>query len=253
MRSTTCWINLNEGRIRFRCKKWILRPLHSCDWVLINSKQWFRFWELPKIMDSSRLQSIKAKLHSGDTLSFDDLAWLQDQRIYDLIAQYYERDIRDPMAFMPEKVKETIIYWYLAGAPERAIQATEGIWVSDTALMCEIIACRAVAYLHMGDNEAARNCVSEIRKLDPVNKFAREVLRACELQSINEIRSQYDDSDPGEWLEQFEEEPELRDWHNEPSDFNWFTSLDEGEQEYHDYGLWWNDYLDETGFWDGFG
>ena len=61
MRSTTCWINLNEGRIRFRCKKWILRPLNSCDWVLINSKQWFRFWELPKIMDSSRLQSIKAK------------------------------------------------------------------------------------------------------------------------------------------------------------------------------------------------
>jgi hypothetical protein len=204
-------------------------------------------------MNRARLQCIKAKYHSGDTLIYDDLAWLQDEQKYELIAQFYERDIQDPVAFMPEKVKETIIYWYLAGNPERAVQATKGIWVSDTGLMCEIIACQAVAYLRMGDNEAARNCVNEIRKLDHENKFARQVSWACELQSINEIRSQYDDSDPGEWLELFEEEPELRDWHHDRSDFVWFSSLDEGEQEYHDYGLWWNDYLDETGFWDGFG
>ena len=206
-----------------------------------------------KITDMGRLDNITAKLQAVDTLKYDDLAWLQDHRYYDLIAQFYERDINDPMTFTPDKVKETIIYWYLAGAPERAIQATEGIWVSDTGLMCEIIACQAVAYLQMGDNEAARNCVVKIRELDPESNLAREVMRACALQAINEVRSQYDESDPGEWLEMFEEEPELRDWHNDSVDFNWFISLDEGEQEYHDYGLWWNDYLDETGFWDGFG
>ena len=204
-------------------------------------------------MEMSRLDNIKAKLYAGDTLKYDDLAWLQDHRNYDLIAQFYERDIRDPMAFLPEKVKETIIYWYLAGAPERAIQATKGIWVSDTGLLCEIIACQAVAYLQMGDNEAAKQCAVDIQKLNQESNLAREVMRACAIQAINEIRSQYDDTDPGEWLEKFEEEPELRDWHNDPADFDWFKSLDEGEQEYHDYGLWWNDYLDETGFWDGFG
>ena len=206
-----------------------------------------------KIMEMGRLDNIKAKLNTGDTLQYDDLAWLQDQRYYDLIAQFYERDIRDPMAFLPEKVKETIIYWYLAGAPERAIQATKGIWVSDTGLMCEIIACQAVAYLQMGDNEGAKQCAVEIQKLNQESNLAREVMRACAFQAINEMRSQYDDTDPGEWLEMYDEEPELRDWHNDPADFDWFTSLDEGEQEYHDYGLWWNDYLDETGFWDGFG
>jgi hypothetical protein len=204
-------------------------------------------------MDMGRLDNIKAKLHSGDTLKYDDLAWLQDHRHYDLIAQFYERDIHDPMAFMPEKVKETIIYWYLAGSPEQAIQATKGIRVSDTGMMCNILACQAVAYLRMGDNEAARNCAVEIRKLDPENILVREVIRACALQSSNEVRSNYDESNPGEWLELFEEEPELRDWHHDFVDFDWFTSLEEGEQEYHDYGLWWNDYLDETGFWDGFG
>ena len=204
-------------------------------------------------MEMGRLDNIKAKLNTGDALKYDDLAWLQDQRNYDLIAQFYERDIRDPMAFLPEKVKETIVYWYLAGAPERAIQATKGIWVSDTGLMCEIIACQAVAYLQMGDNEAAKQCAVEIQKLSQESNLAREVIRACALQAINEMRSQYNDSDPGEWLEMYDEEPELRDWHNDPADFDWFTSLDEGEQEYHDYGLWWNDYLDETGFWDGFG
>ncbi|MCJ7659902.1 MAG: hypothetical protein MUO67_12190 [Anaerolineales bacterium] len=204
-------------------------------------------------MEMGRLDNIKAKLNTGDALKYDDLAWLQDQRNYDLIAQFYERDIRDPMAFLPEKVKETIVYWYLAGAPERAIQATKGIWVSDTGLMCEIIACQAVAYLQMGDNEAAKQCAVEIQKLNQESNLAREVIRACALQAINEMRSQYDDSNPGEWLEMYDEEPELRDWHNDPADFDWFTSLDEGEQEYHDYGLWWNDYLDETGFWDGFG
>ena len=204
-------------------------------------------------MEMGRLDNIKAKLNTGDALKYDDLAWLQDQRNYDLIAQFYERDIRDPMAFLPEKVKETIVYWYLAGAPERAIQATKGIWVSDTGLMCEIIACQAVAYLQMGDNEAAKQCAVEIQKLSQESNLAREVIRACALQAINEMRSQYDDSNPGEWLEMYDEEPELRDWHNDPADFDWFTSLDEGEQEYHDYGLWWNDYLDETGFWDGFG
>lgn len=204
-------------------------------------------------MEMGRLDNIKAKLNTGDALKYDDLAWLQDQRNYDLIAQFYERDIRDPMAFLPEKVKETIVYWYLAGAPERAIQATKGIWVSDTGLMCEIIACQAVAYLQMGDNEAAKQCAVEIQKLNQESNLAREVIRACALQAINEMRSQYNDSDPGEWLEMYDEEPELRDWHNDPADFDWFTSLDEGEQEYHDYGLWWNDYLDETGFWDGFG
>ena len=211
------------------------------------------FRVIVKIMDIGRFDNIKAKLHAGDTLKYDDLAWLQDHRYYDLIAQFYERDIHDPMAFKSEKVKETIIYWYLAGSPERAIQATKGIWVSDTGLMCEIIACQAVAYLQMGDNEAARNCAVEIHKLNPESNLAREVMWACSLQAIVEIRSQYDESDPGEWLENFEEEPELRDWHNDKGDFDWFTSLDEGEQEYHDYGLWWNDYLDETGFWDGFG
>ena len=204
-------------------------------------------------MEMSRLDKIKAKLYAGDTLKYDDLAWLQDHRNYDLIAQFYERDIQDPMAFLPEKVKETIIYWYLAGAPERAIQATKGIWVSDTGLMCEIIACQAVAYLRMGDNKAAKQCAIEIQKLNQESNLAREVMRACAIQAFNEIRSQYDDSHPGEWLEKFEEEPELRDWHNDTHDYVWFTSLDEGEQEYHDYGLWWNDYLDETGFWDGFG
>ena len=134
----------------------------------------------------SRLDNIKAKLYAGDTLRYDDLAWLQDHRNYDLIAQFYERDIRDPMAFLPEKVKETIIYWYLAGAPERAIQATKGIWVSDTGLMCEIIACQAVAYLQMGDNEAAKQCAVDIQKLNQESNLAREVMRACAIQAINE-------------------------------------------------------------------
>jgi hypothetical protein len=204
-------------------------------------------------MDAGQLENIITKLERGDSLGYDDLAWLQDHQQYDLIAQFYERDIHDPMTFMPEKVKETIIYWYLAGAPDRAIQATRGIWVSDVNLMCQILACQAVAYLRMGDNEAAMNCAVQIRATDPRSKLASEVMRACALQAFNEIRSQYDESDPGEWMELFDEEPELRDWHHDSVDFDWFISLDEREQEYHDYGLWWNDYLDETGFWDGFG
>ena len=208
---------------------------------------------LAHVIDMDRLDTIKAKLHCGDTLNYEDLAWLQDHQYYELIAQFYERDIHDPLAFTPEKVRETILYWYLAGFPERAIRATEGIRVSDNDLMSQIHACQALVYLRMGNYQAARNCAVEIRKLDPGNNLAREVMLACDQQGSIEIESQDDEPGLGEWLEIFEEEPELRDWHKDPADFKWFSSLKEGEQEYHDYGLWWNDYLDETGFWDGFG
>ena len=164
-----------------------------------------------------RLDTIKAKLHCGDTLNYEDLAWFQDHQYYELIAQFYERDIHDPLAFTPEKVRETILYWYLAGFPERAIRATEGIRVSDHDLKSQIHACQALAYLRMGNYQAARNCAVEIRKLDPGNNLAREVMLACDQQGSIEIESQDDEPGLGEWLEIFEEEPELRDWHKDPA------------------------------------
>lgn len=96
----------------------------------------------PDTSPSSPLYMILLKLEETKTLEQSDFSWLEQERIYSVLAKAYEIVIDVD----PWNVVKAGKYWRKARKPERALEITEAISYQDSKLMSAILTNRGAAF-----------------------------------------------------------------------------------------------------------
>lgn len=128
---------------------------------------------------SSPLYAILLRLEEGEMLSKTDVDWLEDERLFEVIAKFYEDNIpRDNW-----NVVRAGKYWRRAKQPQKALELTEEARSDDAILMSAIFTNRGGAFRDLRELQSAKVCAKEALRYNPHSHYACNLLGAIAYQS----------------------------------------------------------------------
>lgn len=130
---------------------------------------------------SSPLYAILLRLKEGKMLSKTDADWLEGERLFEVIAKFYEDNIpRDEW-----NVVRAGKYWRRARQPQKALELTEEARSNDAVLMSAIFTNRGAAFRDLQELQSAKVCAEEALRHNPHSYYAYNLLGAI-AYSVND-------------------------------------------------------------------